>query len=136
MQRPGDINNCLDALSREEPLLTRLFHYRFMTSCRPEGHSFGNLFFTTITGSLETVMIACSRVLPLQGTGGLEAGVIRVEPAVANMNQCLPRAEEIAEPNALPAPKTRALPKLTSAALRSRPRIAEPVRSPDRSSPR
>ncbi|MEB3168269.1 MAG: gluconeogenesis factor YvcK family protein, partial [Synechococcaceae cyanobacterium] len=70
MQPPGDIRNCLAALSTEEPLLTRLFQYRFQTGSGLEGHSFGNLFLTAltaITGSLETAITASSRVLAVQG---------------------------------------------------------------------
>ncbi|MGB1621935.1 MAG: gluconeogenesis factor YvcK family protein, partial [Synechococcus sp.] len=67
---PGDIRNCLAALSTEEPLLTRLFQYRFSAGNGLEGHSFGNLFLsalTAITGSLETAITASSRVLAVQG---------------------------------------------------------------------
>lgn len=70
VQPPGDIRNCLAALSREEPLLTRLFQYRFKAGTGLEGHSFGNLFLsalTAITGSLETAITASSRVLAVQG---------------------------------------------------------------------
>ena len=67
---PGDIRNCLAALSTEEPLLTRLFQYRFSAGSGLEGHSFGNLFLsalTAITGNLETAITASSRVLAVQG---------------------------------------------------------------------
>jgi uncharacterized cofD-like protein len=67
---PGDIRNCLAALSTEEPLLTRLFQYRFRSGSGLEGHSFGNLFLTAltaITGSLESAITASSRVLAVQG---------------------------------------------------------------------
>ncbi|MFN7229015.1 MAG: uridine diphosphate-N-acetylglucosamine-binding protein YvcK [Synechococcaceae cyanobacterium] len=70
VQPPGDIRNCLAALAREEPLLTRLFQYRFKTGSGLEGHSFGNLFLTAltaITGSLESAITASSRVLAVQG---------------------------------------------------------------------
>ncbi len=70
VQPPGDIRNCLAALAREEPLLTRLFQYRFKAGSGLEGHSFGNLFLsalTAITGSLESAIIASSRVLAVQG---------------------------------------------------------------------
>ena len=66
---PGDIRNCLAALSTEEPLLTRLFQYRFSAGGGLEGHSFGNLFLsalTAITGNLETAITASSRVLAVQ----------------------------------------------------------------------
>jgi len=70
IQPPGDIRNCLAALSTEEPLLTRLFQYRFRAGSGLEGHSFGNLFLTAltaITGSLESAITASSRVLAVQG---------------------------------------------------------------------
>ncbi len=70
MQPPGDIRNCLAALSNEEPTLTRLFQYRFSGGSGLEGHSFGNLFLsalTTITGSLEKAVQASSKVLAVQG---------------------------------------------------------------------
>ncbi len=70
VQPPGDIRNCLAALSTEAPLLTRLFQYRFSSGSGLEGHSFGNLFLsalTAITGNLETAITASSRVLAVQG---------------------------------------------------------------------
>tara|TARA_Y100000589_G_scaffold212972_1_gene200816 strand:- start:1416 stop:2810 length:1395 start_codon:yes stop_codon:yes gene_type:complete len=70
VQPPGDIRNCLAALSNEEPILTRLFQYRFSGGSGLEGHSFGNLFLsalTTITGSLEKAVQASSKVLSVQG---------------------------------------------------------------------
>ena len=70
VQPPGDVRNCLAALATEEPLLTRLFQYRFQAGTGLEGHSFGNLFLsalTAITGSLESAITASSRVLAVQG---------------------------------------------------------------------
>ncbi|WP_036916788.1 gluconeogenesis factor YvcK family protein [Prochlorococcus sp. MIT 0603] len=70
VQPPGDIRNCLAALSTEESLLTRLFQYRFSSGTGLVGHSFGNLFLsalTSITGNLETAITASSRVLAVQG---------------------------------------------------------------------
>ncbi len=46
---PGDIRNCIVALSEDEALLSRLFQYRFPVSSALEGHSFGNLFLTALT---------------------------------------------------------------------------------------
>src|SRR5690242_1065722 len=46
---PGDIRNCLVALSEDEGLLSRLFQYRFDTGRGLKGHSFGNLFLTALT---------------------------------------------------------------------------------------
>lgn len=67
---PGDIRNCLAALSAEERLMTALFQYRFTTGSGLAGHSFGNLFLTAmsdITGDLEQAIDASSQVLAVQG---------------------------------------------------------------------
>jgi len=47
---PGDIRNCMVALSRDEGLLTRLFQHRFASGRALKGHSFGNLFLAAMTG--------------------------------------------------------------------------------------
>ena len=70
MQPPGDIRNCLTALAKEEELLTQLFRYRFAAGEGLEGHSFGNLFLsalTGITGDLESAIATSSAVLAIQG---------------------------------------------------------------------
>jgi len=67
---PGDIRNCLAALSNDEALLTQLFQYRFSGSPELEGHSFGNLFITAladITGSFEDAVVESGRVLSVNG---------------------------------------------------------------------
>lgn len=67
---PGDIRNCLAALSNDEDLLTQLFQYRFSGSPELEGHSFGNLFITAladITGSFEDAVVESGRVLSVNG---------------------------------------------------------------------
>src|SRR5437879_2711251 len=46
---PGDIRNCMVALSEDEALLSRLFQYRFHAGRGLKGHSFGNLFLTALT---------------------------------------------------------------------------------------
>lgn len=47
---PGDIRNCLVAMSEDEALLGKLFQHRFRTGGGLKGHSFGNLFVTAVTG--------------------------------------------------------------------------------------
>jgi uncharacterized cofD-like protein len=67
---PGDIRNCLAALSNDEALLTQLFQYRFSGSAGLEGHSFGNLFITAltdITGSFEEAVAESGRALSVSG---------------------------------------------------------------------
>ena len=49
MLPPGDIRNCMVALSEDEHLLSRLFQYRFAQGDL-EGHSFGNLFLAALNG--------------------------------------------------------------------------------------
>ena len=46
---PGDIRNCMVALSEDEALLSKLFQYRFSHGQGLAGHSFGNLFLTALT---------------------------------------------------------------------------------------
>ncbi len=67
---PGDIRNCLTALSRDEELMTQVFQYRFGEGAGLNGHSLGNLLIsalTDITGSFEEAVAESGRVLAVQG---------------------------------------------------------------------
>lgn len=67
---PGDIRNCLAALSNDEQMLTQLFQYRFSSTGELEGHSFGNLLITAlaeITGSFESAVAESGKVLSVSG---------------------------------------------------------------------
>jgi uncharacterized cofD-like protein len=67
---PGDIRNCLAALSNDEALLAHLFQYRFSGEPGLDGHSFGNLFISAlsdITGSFEEAVAESGRVLSVHG---------------------------------------------------------------------
>jgi uncharacterized cofD-like protein len=67
---PGDIRNCMVALSEDEALLSRLFQYRFPSGRGLKGHSFGNLFLmalTQITGDFPDAVKASSEVLNIAG---------------------------------------------------------------------
>src|SRR5574340_80609 len=67
---PGDIRNCLAALSDDEELITQLFKYRFGESAGLNGHSVGNLLITAladITGSFEEAVAESGRVLAVRG---------------------------------------------------------------------
>ncbi len=68
---PGDIRNCLAALSSDEALLAQLFQYRFPDGASGlDGHSFGNLFISAmadITGSFEEAVVEAGRVLAVEG---------------------------------------------------------------------
>ncbi|HET6316696.1 MAG TPA: gluconeogenesis factor YvcK family protein [Chloroflexota bacterium] len=68
---PGDFRNNIVALAEVEPLMARLFQYRFGAGTDLGGHSFGNLFvlaMTGITGNFEHALRETSRVLAVQGT--------------------------------------------------------------------
>lgn len=76
MPPPGDLRNCLVALADTEPLMEKLWQYRFQGGEGLAGHSFGNLFIaalTEVTGDFETAIRETSRVLAVRG---------RVLPAV------------------------------------------------------
>ena len=67
---PGDIRNCMVALSEDSALLSRLFQYRFSTGRGLKGHSFGNLFLmalTQIMGDFPDAVRASSEVLKIAG---------------------------------------------------------------------
>lgn len=49
MLPPGDVRNCIVALSEDEALLSKLFRHRFKQGSGLEGHSFGNLFLAALT---------------------------------------------------------------------------------------
>jgi uncharacterized cofD-like protein len=67
---PGDIRNCLVALSEDETLMARLFQYRFPAGRGLKGHSFGNLFLTAlsnVTGDFPRAVRVSSEVLAIAG---------------------------------------------------------------------
>jgi uncharacterized cofD-like protein len=70
MLPPGDLRNCMVALSEDEHLLSRLFRHRFTTGEGLEGHSFGNLFVAAlqeITGDFAQAIKLSSQVLATRG---------------------------------------------------------------------
>ncbi len=67
---PGDIRNCMVALSEDEALLSKLFQYRFAGGRGLKGHSFGNLFLTAmtdLTGDFGQAVKLSSEVLAVLG---------------------------------------------------------------------
>jgi uncharacterized cofD-like protein len=69
MLPPGDIRNCMVALSEDEHLLSKLFQYRFEHGDL-EGHSFGNLFVAAlshITGDFAQAVQMSSQILAARG---------------------------------------------------------------------
>ncbi len=70
MLPPGDIRNCIVALSEDEALLSRLFQHRFKKGSGLEGHSFGNLFLaalTSITGDFAEAVRLSAEILLTRG---------------------------------------------------------------------
>ncbi len=66
---PGDVRQCLVALSESDQLMRELFNYRFEDGCL-KGHAFGNIFLTAlakVTGSFEKAIDAASKVLAVNG---------------------------------------------------------------------
>ncbi len=67
---PGDVRNCIVALSEDEALLSRLFQYRFPAGEGVGGHSFGNLFLsamTAIAGDFSQAVKHSSAILATRG---------------------------------------------------------------------
>jgi uncharacterized cofD-like protein len=65
---PGDVRQCLIALSEESALMQRLFQFRFTGSL--DNHNFGNLFhlaLSELTGSEEQAIRELSRILKISG---------------------------------------------------------------------
>ncbi len=66
---PGDVRQCLVALSDSSGLMRRLMNYRFEQGGL-EGHSFGNLFLSAlekVTGSFEKAVEEVGRILAIKG---------------------------------------------------------------------
>lgn len=67
---PGDIRNCLVALADAEPLVGKLFQFRFEEGTAFAGHSFGNIFITAlskVTGDFDAAIKESSKVLAIRG---------------------------------------------------------------------
>ena len=66
---PGDLRQCLVALSRADHVMRKLFNYRFEKG-ELAGHSFGNIFISTleqVTGSLDRALDVAGEVLNIRG---------------------------------------------------------------------
>lgn len=67
---PGDVRNVIAALSEVEPLIERMFQYRFSQSQTLGGHSLGNLMLTAltdITGDFNYAIAEMSKVFNVRG---------------------------------------------------------------------
>ena len=70
MPPPGDIRNCMVALSEDSHLLSRLFRHRFSGDGQLSGHNFGNLFLAALsemTGDFSEAVKLSSEILASKG---------------------------------------------------------------------
>jgi uncharacterized cofD-like protein len=70
MPPPGDIRNCMVALSEDSHLLSKLFKYRFSGEGDLAGHNFGNLFLAAlsdVTGDFAEAVRLSSEILASKG---------------------------------------------------------------------
>ena len=115
---PGDIRNCMVALSEDEALLSKLFQYRFAAGHGLKGHSFGNLFLmalTRLTGDFALAVKVSSEILASAG---------RIYPSTAEnvtLEALLENGKSIQGETRIS--KSRARIK----AIRLRPRICKPL---------
>ncbi len=66
----GDVRQALVALSRDTSTLRELFNYRFEKGEGLAGHSFGNIFLTTlaeVSGGMEKALEETSKILNIKG---------------------------------------------------------------------
>ncbi len=97
---PGDIRNCMVAMSEDEALLSRLFQYRFSSGRGLKGHSFGNLFLTALTDLTgdfskavqlsSEVLASCGRIYPCTATNVVLEAVLgngRVVPGESKISK-------------------------------------------------
>ena len=67
---PGDIRNCLVALSPREGIMEAMFNYRFENPAELRGHSLGNLMIaglSDLTGDTATAVRDIGRILNIRG---------------------------------------------------------------------
>src|SRR5579863_8259171 len=70
MLPPGDLRNCMVALSEDEGLISRLFRHRFSRGEDLGGHNFGNLFIaalTEMTGDFGQAIKMAAEILATRG---------------------------------------------------------------------
>ena len=117
---PGDIRNCMVALSKDEALLSHLFQYRFSGAKGLGGHSFGNIFLTAlthVTGDFPEAVRLSGQVLAIRGRifpstaqnvtleAVLEDGtVVRGETKISRSTRAIDRIR-LVPPNARPLPE-------------------------------
>ena len=123
MLPPGDIRNCMVALSEDSHLLSKLFKYRFRGEGELGGHSFGNLFLaalTEVTGDFAEAIRLSSEILASKGhiypatvadvrlTAELSNGsIVRGETNISKVGNSIKRLQ-LEPKNCQPLPETLA----------------------------
>ncbi len=118
---PGDIRNCMVAMSEDEALLSKLFQYRFSSGRGLKGHSFGNLFLTALTDLTgdfskavqlsSEVLASCGRIYPSTATNGVLEAILedgRVISGESRISKSTMRIDRIrmVPPNCKPMAET------------------------------
>lgn len=121
---PGDVRNTLVALADTEPLMERLFQYRFSWGEGLTGHSFGNLFIaamTDITGDFEQAIREFSKVLAVRGKvvpstlATVRLGAEYEDGSMAMGESSIPKAGKKIKRVFLDTPDAQALPEALEA---------------------
>ena len=113
---PGDVRRCLIALSKEPPLVKRLFQYRFAEKSSLHGHSFGNLFLTVLqnmTGDDAKAIEEEGNILRISGA------VLPVTLGKTNLHAKLENGKIIKGETNIDIPKHNAQLKITKIFLQS-----------------
>jgi uncharacterized cofD-like protein len=121
---PGDIRNCIVALSEDQALLSQLFQYRFhggSPGSALDGHSFGNLFLTAlaaVTGDFAEAVRLSSEILTTRGhifpatTSNVELEAVMEDGSRVQGETSITRSQkrivrlELVPPNVKPMPQT------------------------------
>jgi uncharacterized cofD-like protein len=124
MPAPGDLSDCLAALSVDEASLGRLLQYRFERGRELEGHTFGNLLITTLSeveADFGEALRAIHRLLDLNGAvwpATAEAVTLRVEKVDGRVVEGESAVRAVAGPARrveLRPPDAEALPEVVAA---------------------
>jgi uncharacterized cofD-like protein len=105
MLPPGDLRNCMVALSEDEGLISRLFCHRFNKGGELDGHNFGNLFIaalTDMTGDFGQAIRMAAEILATRGhiypatqanvtlaARMADGSVVRGETSITASRQCI-----------------------------------------------
>ena len=121
MLPPGDLRNCMVALSQDERLISRLFQHRFRGGGDLEGHNFGNLFVAALvemTGDFPQaiqlaaeVLATCGHIYPVTAENVTlaarmaDGSIVRGETNITASREII-RELMLEPPNVKPLPET------------------------------